>query len=461
MPAELGGDRGNSRDSTVIVIDSGEDEPRGPALPVEPKPMSAKARPGSSQQHRAYAFSISDDEVEIISAPPARYGRGNIDRREAEGPRRAGPGQSRGTSLIPDRLRPAAEADETDSLEDLIFHILEEGNDDVEGVNAPVNEQPDSDHIPQPESYNFQQPDTDNVQHPDSDNIQKPARRERPAPESGNEIPPQPKRKRAKVKEKRGCVFRPFPSKQVLERMDRANTRENRLCLVDRADKDGIATFHVMGTNGNAYTCIVDLAPTCNCKDFMKRIRTTGEGPCKHLIFVFLRVLKMDKKDARWWQKRWLPSELEQLLAEEDKRPIDSAVMAEDAVVRRFRETQSQEDAPGRELSVDCPICFEEFCLESSNPQDAIMRCKSCKGGFHELCIGKWKSHGNASCPLCRASLPERSVDDNDEVPNFAQYSSMHSRPMQLQELYASTYQYIGRGGRHGIRRGGRGGRRR
>lgn len=462
IPAELRQDeRGHSRDGTIIIIDSDDEDE---IVPISRLPEGKREREGAPSKplQRDCVHNLSrcgENDNDMMHNPVSRQSREQAKNLQQEGRRRKDTGGSNANTCtnqkdvgqlssikqrIEDQVRAALEAGESKPHTGPVCEALEGGESE---------RFPHLIHTALETSENLVRNAVLPAHETGEEHRQSARERIDPETERGS---PLHKRKRAKVKEQRGAVFRPVPSKQVLTRMSRANTSQGRLCLVDRTEEDGKATFHIMGTNGNAYKCIVDLAPSCNCQDFKKRQGSGSEGPCKHLIFIFLRVFKMSKEDPRWWQKRWLRSELQRLLEEQPKGPIDSGLLADEEVRRRFRETQSQEDELEGDLSGECPICYEEFCAESGSPEDATTRCKTCKGGFHEVCIGKWRDHGKSSCPLCRASLPESGA----AVMNFAQYSSIHARPMSIEEMYASSHMYIGRGGRRGIRRGGGRGRR-
>lgn len=67
-------------------------------------------------------------------------------------------------------------------------------------------------------------------------------------------------------------------------------------------------SFEVLGSTGNYYTVTICQKPTCTCPDF-------GKGNiCKHLVFVYLRVLRIPQELPFWYQKALLTTELEVLL---------------------------------------------------------------------------------------------------------------------------------------------------
>lgn len=55
--------------------------------------------------------------------------------------------------------------------------------------------------------------------------------------------------------------------------------------------------FKVLGSTGNVYTITIDNVPSCDCPDFLKG------NHCKHLIFVFLKILGVKESSHFYYQK--------------------------------------------------------------------------------------------------------------------------------------------------------------
>lgn len=265
------------------------------------------------------------------------------------------------------------------------------------------------------------------------------------------------KKRRKIVKEKREAKYRSAPSKAALDRLERS--AGHRLFLVDKNIEEGQIRCAVMGTNGNVYKCCIDLTPSCDCQDFSKRRETSQHGPCKHLIFIFVRVLKLDHEDHRWWQKCLLPSELEGLLSIARRNvPQESGVLAEEAVLTEYHKSSSQksEETGRRPLEGECTVCYEDLAPADMNigSENETTFCKNCGNNFHSACLDTWfRAQANRTCPLCRASMPN---GDSEAYLNLSQHSSVHERQLTLAELYADTHMYIGRRDRHRGRGHGR-----
>lgn len=287
-------------------------------------------------------------------------------------------------------------------------------------------------------------------------------------------LKPEKPAKRQKVekapKEKRGVNTRGHPSKAVLDRLIRS--KRHRLFLVDKKDEQGKIVCAVMGSNGNIYKCQISVNPSCDCPDFQKRKALKTDGPCKHLIFLFLRVLKVPREDPKWWQARLLSSELKEIMESAPKGPVrDAGVMAQDAVLEQYQQSSQDSVEEGRRaLEGECTICYEDLVAKDGNqrPENRTTYCKKCGNNFHSMCMQNWhRAQSNPTCPLCCQDMGVKGSSTGDAGEGFlnlAQYSTAHERQLTLSELYANTRQYIGRGGfqrRGGAQRGRARGRRR
>ncbi|KAI0556938.1 E3 ubiquitin-protein ligase Zswim2 [Gracilaria domingensis] len=88
-------------------------------------------------------------------------------------------------------------------------------------------------------------------------------------------------------KELRGARFRSAPPQSTLDPYRLSNIR-----LAHDVD-----FFVVMGFNGSIYDVHIALQPKCNRPDFVKRTKEGRPTPCKHILFVFMNVLKLEESD--------------------------------------------------------------------------------------------------------------------------------------------------------------------
>ncbi|PKU76468.1 uncharacterized protein LOC110098688 [Dendrobium catenatum] len=164
--------------------------------------------------------------------------------------------------------------------------------------------------------------------------------------------------------------------------------------------------FHILGSTSNVYTVTLSQTPTCSCPD--------PTIPCKHILFIILRVLRLPVFYPSLLRRSLPPSLLSRLLSS----PTNRDSLANPRVLHRFRQlfflttaTTSREGEENRSLGL-CPICLEEMEVEI---EGRVLRCGVCGNGLHKECWGRWKSirgKRGASCVICRARWTRRRVVD-------------------------------------------------
>ncbi|CAE7751992.1 ALG9 [Symbiodinium sp. CCMP2592] len=154
--------------------------------------------------------------------------------------------------------------------------------------------------------------------------------------------PVEPCRGQAAPKEVRQANFRRQPSIATCDRIDRALEQRLYLLKLERPHAGGAGgIFHVLGSTGNVYTVHIGTKPSCDCPDFLK-----GRGPCKHILFIWLRVLRLEEDDYRIWQSALLTSELKSAVEPLFKRRAKWALpLAEKEVQDAFRKATRGDDA--------------------------------------------------------------------------------------------------------------------
>eukprot|EP00929_Paragymnodinium_shiwhaense_P011559 TRINITY_DN11744_c0_g1_i2.p1 TRINITY_DN11744_c0_g1~~TRINITY_DN11744_c0_g1_i2.p1 ORF type:complete len:349 (-),score=42.55 TRINITY_DN11744_c0_g1_i2:55-1101(-) len=186
---------------------------------------------------------------------------------------------------------------------------------------------------------------------------------------------------------------------------------EQRLYLLERQPPDdGEAVFAVLGSTGNVYHVTLGTQPSCDCPDFLRR-----RASCKHLLFVMIRVLRLETDDPRIWQRRLKAEDVSAILSNRGARTERGARAPRDLQQRYQRATSSksfEEDADATSstqgrlrkpiLDEDCPICFE--CMdEAEDTGGLLVFCLSCGSSLHKDCMKRWlKAAPAANCPLCR-----------------------------------------------------------
>ncbi|XP_071696159.1 uncharacterized protein [Rutidosis leptorrhynchoides] len=203
-----------------------------------------------------------------------------------------------------------------------------------------------------------------------------------------------------------------YPPEPLTERVLRA--LEHRLRLLHRTNSD----FFILGATGNVYTVNLSTTPSCTCPD-----RTT---PCKHILFVYIRVLSVSLDDPCLWRTTLHINELTQLLSS----PISLDTIAGPVIRQRFQEmylqrvtTHPDGKAPAiqAEEGSNCPICLEDMGIGERK----LVACATCKNLIHEECLLAWKKSSrrrSTSCVICRARWRDRT--EQEKYINLSAYIS-------------------------------------
>ncbi|KAJ6805872.1 putative RING-H2 finger protein ATL45 [Iris pallida] len=72
---------------------------------------------------------------------------------------------------------------------------------------------------------------------------------------------------------------------------------------------------------------------------------------------------------------------------------------------------RAEEEGPCRPL---CAVCLME--LEGAH---RVRELGNCSHAFHKGCIDKWVDVGNVTCPLCRAQLLPKGIEEIDLTTTF------------------------------------------
>ncbi|KAK2392391.1 hypothetical protein P8452_29305 [Trifolium repens] len=197
-------------------------------------------------------------------------------------------------------------------------------------------------------------------------------------------------------------------SQPISDRIVRA--LKHRLRLLHRSG----STFFIFGATGNVYTVTLSSTPSCTCPD-----RTT---PCKHILFVMIRVLGVSQNDACVRRRNLRPCQLQRLL----NMPTLSEAVAGFKLRQRFHQlffeggTSKKESDVEMEEGSACPVCLEEM-----EKEERLVACGTCRNVIHEECLIRWKrSRGrrSASCVICRARWRDRT--EQDKYVNLSAYIS-------------------------------------
>ncbi|KAI0780721.1 hypothetical protein BD413DRAFT_499548 [Trametes elegans] len=202
--------------------------------------------------------------------------------------------------------------------------------------------------------------------------------------------------------EKRGAMFKKACPQNILERALRVKSQ--RFFMIDRRrEGDELREeFSVLGSTGNVYTVTIDKKPSCTCPDAMKG------NHCKHILFIFMKVLQVTEKSGHWYQKALLTSELQEIFNDAPRAPAGVAhervrnayAQATGKAVASASAASGKKRLPQKED--DCPVCYENM---HNVAEELLIFCMECGNGLHKDCFQQWAkaAKGGVTCVFCRA----------------------------------------------------------
>ncbi|KAF8958058.1 hypothetical protein BDZ97DRAFT_1843889 [Flammula alnicola] len=207
----------------------------------------------------------------------------------------------------------------------------------------------------------------------------------------------EPSGSQAENPEKRGAMFKPRCPQNILDRVERVMTQ--RIFMIDRSRVDGELKeeFSVLGSTGNVYTVTIDRKPRCNCPDACKG------NHCKHILFIFLKVLQVTRQSGHWYQKALLTSELQEIFAEAPLAP-NSMAHAHATTSTVQATSNKNKRIPGPDD--DCPVCYDGM---HGVAEASLVFCEDCGNALHKECFGHvWQrtaasTSKDLTCVWCRA----------------------------------------------------------
>jgi len=247
--------------------------------------------------------------------------------------------------------------------------------------------------------------------------------------------------------EKRGAIFKKSCPKNILDRV--ARVMSQRFFMIDRRreGREPCEEFKVLGSTGNVYTVIIDRFPSCDCPDAARG------NHCKHILFIFLKVLQVPQSSGLWYQKALLTSELQSIFANAPQAPT---ALAHDKVRNAYAHasgkaststpSDSKKRIPGPEDS--CPICYEGM---HGIAQKKLVFCEECGNSLHTECFEQWRrSAAKLTCVWCRAKWPMGVEDGTGARPTSEGYLNLGSVAGLSGERDTSSYH---KGWRYGANR--------
>ncbi|KAK0194810.1 hypothetical protein F5146DRAFT_923008 [Armillaria mellea] len=249
--------------------------------------------------------------------------------------------------------------------------------------------------------------------------------------------------------EKRGAIFKKKCPQNILDRLDRVI--EQRFFMIDRErDSDELKeTFKVLGSTGNVYTVVIDHTPHCDCPDASKG------NHCKHIIFVFIKVLQVPHESSHWYQKALLMTELQDVFAHAPNAVANERLRQAHLQATGKAPASGSTKASNRRMPTeedDCPICYDKMHTE---PENRLTWCEVCGNALHRVCFAQWRttaqnSGKNVTCVWCRAEwvLPDAGKGKGKAVGEEGYVNLAAVAGVSPQRDTSSYY--------HGVRRGSR-----
>jgi len=157
------------------------------------------------------------------------------------------------------------------------------------------------------------------------------------------------------------------------------------------------------------------------------------ENFCKHILFIYLKVLKLKRKELVY-QTALLAEELKEIFAEAPQDP-SSNVIADKQVQEKYQEIingKTPSEIPQvtqKQIEPDdtCPVCYDSMSIN-----EVLVYCKvSCGKSLHADCFKEWAraKNGKPTCVYCRAEwlgeVSNKKINAplmNEGYLNLAQY---------------------------------------
>ncbi|TFK18862.1 hypothetical protein FA15DRAFT_674946 [Coprinopsis marcescibilis] len=206
--------------------------------------------------------------------------------------------------------------------------------------------------------------------------------------------------------EKRQARLRSKCPQNILERLERARSQTFYLLERRRIAEELREEFDITGSTGNVYTVVIDHLPRCSCPD-------SGKGNhCKHILFVFMKVLQIPTHTSLWYQKALVSSELQEIFSIARIAPNSVANPRVQAAYARVTGKSSSPNEPKLSQKKripgegdDCPICYDTMYKAA---EAILVFCDGCGNAVHKICFSKWrdtsiKNETTVTCVWCRS----------------------------------------------------------
>ncbi|RHZ73279.1 hypothetical protein Glove_232g124 [Diversispora epigaea] len=174
-------------------------------------------------------------------------------------------------------------------------------------------------------------------------------------------------------------------------RIERAMSQP--LYLIDHKEVDPTnREYTVLGPTGLVYTTVISKTLSCSCPDFKSGFH------CKHILFVLLRILKVDQNSDLIYQKALVGRELKSIFANSPNINLPS-----ERDVRQLKALASKNQYNRKSIEGDCQVCCEALAN-----QKILIWCEKCGINIHQECFNEWEESlpvdQAVTCVYCRAN---------------------------------------------------------
>ena len=182
----------------------------------------------------------------------------------------------------------------------------------------------------------------------------------------------------------------------MIDRKTRALTEKLYLLQIDNTESEFSKTFSVVESTGNVYEVNFTNKSSCNCPDFLMNHKI-----CKHLYFIFFRILKQHGDIEIFSEKK-----LKEIFSNinTDSRFIADNELRNAYIKKIKNESKNEENNFGIKKQIkdnNCPICIEEL-----KENETLDYCKfGCGKSIHKECFNIWSRKREANekrCVYCR-----------------------------------------------------------
>ncbi|GAA5828969.1 hypothetical protein JCM5353_005186 [Sporobolomyces roseus] len=212
--------------------------------------------------------------------------------------------------------------------------------------------------------------------------------------------------------EKRLKLYKKTCPKATQERVDRVMSQRF-FCIGRERTSELSEDFKVLGSTGNVYTIRICNVSTCDCPDGQKG------NHCKHILFVYLKILQVPHSVNLWYQSALLTTELRAIfanarpapqdqLAERVKKMYKLATGKDQGIAKEgeFEVEEEEEEVVKKRIPQEgdsCPICYEDFEPNSTTGLVFCLSIQGCGNALHAPCFSQWERTSRpVTCPLCR-----------------------------------------------------------